>query len=97
VRDEHLEATVVDVPEKPEEVVLKEHYARFINLQRYVVTESEGKDGKLKQKIVKLHPVVYSRRNVDGGLVAGPAMTPSDLMDLWKRIRAIFNRQSSKT
>lgn len=93
VRDEHLEATMVDVPEKPEEVVLKEHYARFINLQRYVVTESEGKDGKLKQKIVKLHPVaaMTKERLCDQPeLVAGLAMTPSDLMDLWKRMRAIF-------
>ncbi len=45
VRDEHLEATLIDASNaKTKEVILKEHFARFINLQRYVVTESEGKD-----------------------------------------------------
>jgi hypothetical protein len=39
VRDEHLEATM-DVPEKPEEVVLK-NTMQVVNLRRYVVTESK--------------------------------------------------------
>jgi hypothetical protein len=93
VRQEHMEATLVDVPDKPEEVVLKEHYARFINLQRYVVTESEGKDGKTKQKLVKLHPVAamtLERLRDQPELIGGLSMTPADLMDLWKRMRAIF-------
>lgn len=93
VRHEHLEATVIDAPEQPEEIILKEHYARFINLQRYVVTESEGKDGKMKQKLVKLHPVAAmtpDRLHNQPELIGGLSMTPSDLMDLWKRMRAIF-------
>jgi alpha-ketoglutarate-dependent taurine dioxygenase len=52
----HLEATLIDVPEQPEEVVLQEYFARFINLQRYVVTETEGSDGVIKTKLLKLHP-----------------------------------------
>lgn len=93
VREEHLEATVIDATEKPEEVILKEHFARFINLQRYVVTESEGKDGKMKQKLVKLHPVAAmtpERLSGQPELIGALSMTPSDLMDLWKRMRAIF-------
>lgn len=93
VRTEHVEATLIDAPEKPEEVVLKEHFARFINLQRYVVIDSEGKDGKMKQKLVKLHPVAAmtpERLKNEPELIGALSMTPSDLMDLWKRMRAIF-------
>lgn len=93
VRNEHVEATVIDAPVEPEEVVLKEHFARFINLQRYVVTEAEGKDGKLKQKLVKLHPIAAmtpDRLRDQADLVAALSMTPSDMMDLWKRMRSIF-------
>lgn len=93
VRDEHMEMEIVDAEEPPEEVILKEHFARFINLQRYVVTEAEGKDGKVKQKLVKLHPVAAmtaERLKDQPELISGLSMTPSDLMDLWKRMRAIF-------
>lgn len=93
VRDEHSEVAVIDAPVKQEEVILKEHYARFINLQRYVVTESEGKDGKTKQKLTKLHPVAAmtpDRLKNEPELIGGLSMTPADLMDLWKRMRAIF-------
>jgi hypothetical protein len=93
VRQQHVEATVIDAPSKPEEVILKEHYARFINLQRYVVTEAEGKDGKMKQKLVKLHPVsamTPERLKDEPELIGALSMTPSDLMDLWKRLRSIF-------
>ncbi|GKY96111.1 hypothetical protein MPSEU_000571500 [Mayamaea pseudoterrestris] len=93
VRREHVEATVVDVPEKPEEVLLKEHSARFINLQRYVTTEVEGKDGRKKMKLSKLHPVAAmtaERLRDQTELIDALSMTPSDLMDLWKRMRAIF-------
>jgi len=93
VRQEHLDAFLMDAPEKPEEIVLKEHFARFINLQRYVVTEQEGKDGKMKQKLVKLHPVAAmtpQRLKEEPELIGALSMTPSDLMDLWKRMRAIF-------
>jgi len=93
VADTHHEATVVDAPEKPQEVVLQEYFARFINLQRYVVTESEAKDGRIKTKLVKLHPVAAltpTRLIEQPDLVAGLSMTPSDMMDLWKRMRSIF-------
>ena len=93
VRQEHIEATVIDGPPVKEEVVLKEHFARFINLQRYVVTEVEGKDGKIKRKLLKLHPVAAmtsDRLRDEPDLIAGLSMTPSDLMDLWKRMRSIF-------
>ena len=89
----HVEATAIDVPENIPDVVLKEHFARFINLQRYVVTESEGKDGKLKQKLVRLHPVAAmtpDRLKKEPELIGALSMTPHDLMDLWKRMRAIF-------
>jgi len=93
VRNEHVNATLIDAPETPEEVVLQEYFARFINLQRYVVTEAEGKDGNLKQKLVKLHPVAAmtpERLKNEPELISGLSMTPSDMMDLWKRMRSIF-------
>mmetsp|Transcript_3905 Transcript_3905/g.4517 ORF Transcript_3905/g.4517 Transcript_3905/m.4517 type:complete len:1255 (+) Transcript_3905:202-3966(+) len=93
VLNTHIEATLVDAPEKPEEVVLQEYFARFINLQRYVVTENETKDGRIKTKLVKLHPVAAmtpTRLLEQADLVAGLSMTPSDMMDLWKRMRSIF-------
>lgn len=93
VLNTHLEATLVDVPEQPEEVVLQEYFARFINLQRYVVTETEGSDGVIKTKLLKLHPVaaMTPKRLVEQPeLVAGLSMTPADMMDLWKRMRSIF-------
>jgi hypothetical protein len=91
VRNEHVSATVIDAP--TEEVLLKEYYARFINLQRWVVTESEGKDGKQKLKMVKLHPVAAmtpERLQSEPDLVAALSMTPSDMISLWKRMKAIF-------
>jgi len=93
VRQEHFEVTAIDAPSAPEEVILQEYFARFINLQRYVVTESEGKDGKVKQKLVKLHPVAAmtsERLKEEPELIAALSMTPSDMMDLWKRMRSIF-------
>ena len=91
VRNEHLETTVVDF--KPEDVILQEHFARFINLQRYVVSESEGKNGEKKAKLIKLHPVAAMtplRLQNEPELVSGLSMTPADMMDLWKRMRSIF-------
>lgn len=92
IRNDHVEATVIDASDKPEEVVLKEHFARFINLQRYIVTESE-KDGKKKFKLVKLHPVAAmtpDRLESDPELIAGLSMTPTDMIDIWRRIKSIF-------
>ena len=94
VRKEHIETTVIDAPSaEAEDVVLQEYFARFINLQRYVCTESEGKDGKTKQKLVKLHPVAAmtaERLKEEPELIESLSMTPSDMMDLWKRMRSIF-------
>jgi len=92
VKHEQVIATQIDVPEKPEEVILQEYFARFINLQRYVVTESEGKNGK-KIKLVKLHPVAAmtpKRLHEEPDLISALSMTPTDMMDLWKRMKAIF-------
>ena len=72
---------------------MKEHFARFINLQRYVVVEEKGYDGKKKEKLVKLHPVAAmtpERLLNEPDLVASLSMTPIDMMDLWKRMVAIF-------
>ena len=93
VRKTQMETMVVDVPTKPEDVVLREYFARFINLQRYVVTESEGKDGKVKHKLVKLHPIAAmtaERLKNQPELIESLSMTPTDQMDLWKRMRSIF-------
>ena len=93
VRKEQIEATVIDAPADAGDVLLQEYSARFINLQRYVVTQTEAKDGKVKQKLVKLHPVAAmtpQRLKDEPELIESLSMTPSDLMDLWKRMRAIF-------
>ena len=93
VRNEHIEATCIDVPSKPEEILLKEHFARFINLQRYVVTETEGKDGKMKCKLVKLHPVgamTAERLQNSAELISGLSMTSIDMIDIWLRIKSMF-------
>jgi len=87
IRNEHIE-----IHEMTEEVTLKEHFARFINLQRYVVTSSESKSGK-KYNLVKLHPVAamtQKRLSEQSDLIASLSMTPMDMMDLWKRMRSIF-------
>jgi len=66
-------------------VLLEEYFARFINLQRWVVVESEGKDGKQKMKMVKLHPVAAmtpERLQSEPDLIAALSMTPSDMIDL---------------
>ncbi|KAL7545685.1 hypothetical protein ACHAWF_009035 [Thalassiosira exigua] len=91
VRNEHISVDTIDAPK--EEVLLKEYYARFINLQRYVVVESEGKDGKQKMKMMKLHPVAaMTPERLQGApeLIASLSMTPTDMIDLWKRMKAIF-------
>jgi len=86
-----VQAALIDAP--AEEVLLKEYFARFINLQRWVVVESEGKDGKQKMKMVKLHPVAAmtpERLQSQPELIAALSMTPIDMIDLWKRMKAIF-------
>lgn len=93
VVNEHRDATVIDAPEEAEDVVLKEHSARFINLQRYVVTEKEGKDGKMEAKLVKLHPVAAmttERLTNQPDLISALSMTPHDMMTLWKRLKSMF-------
>jgi len=89
VRNEHVEAIAAPA----EEVILEEYFARFINLQRWVVVESEGKDGKMKTKLVKLHPVAAmtpERLQNEPDLIAGLSMTPVDMIDLWKRMKSMF-------
>eukprot|EP00560_Eucampia_antarctica_P007037 CAMPEP_0197828754 /NCGR_PEP_ID=MMETSP1437-20131217/5277_1 /TAXON_ID=49252 ORGANISM="Eucampia antarctica, Strain CCMP1452" /NCGR_SAMPLE_ID=MMETSP1437 /ASSEMBLY_ACC=CAM_ASM_001096 /LENGTH=1255 /DNA_ID=CAMNT_0043430111 /DNA_START=43 /DNA_END=3810 /DNA_ORIENTATION=+ len=93
VVNRHKDTVTVVVDEKPEEVILKEHYARFINLQRYVVTQSKSKDGKEKTKMVKLHPVAAMKPQKlenDHDLISALSMTPSDMIELWKRMKSIF-------
>jgi len=91
LRNEHIKA--ISAEEKTEDVILKEHYARFINLQRYVVADTEGKDGKKRQKLVKLHPVAAmtpDRLEKDPELISALSMTPTDMIDIWRRIKSIF-------
>jgi ATP-dependent RNA helicase DDX60 len=93
VVNEHIEAKMVDAPKQSTDVILKEHYARFINLQRYVVTEKEGKDGKKEAKLVKLHPVAAmtaDRLKSQPELISALSMTPHDMIHLWKRLKAMF-------
>jgi hypothetical protein len=81
------------IVQDPSDVMLKEVFSRFINLQRWVVGESESKDGKKKQKLVKLHPMAAmtpERLENASELVAALSMTPTDMMDLWTRLRSIF-------
>lgn len=97
VRNQHVEARIIDAPIKKEEVILKEHFARFINLQRYVVSETLGKDGKKKCKLVKLHPVAAmtpERLAKNPELVSGLSMTPTDMINIWRRIKSIFPSDS---
>jgi ATP-dependent RNA helicase DDX60 len=99
VQNMRMDVTVIDRPTQPREVELQEHLARFINLQRYIVTQTEGKDGNPKQKLVKLHPVAAmtpDRLKIEPKLIGGLSMTPSDLMDLWKRMRVIFSFNCSR-
>ncbi|KAL3907232.1 MAG: hypothetical protein SGILL_008955, partial [Bacillariaceae sp.] len=93
VLNQHIEAKAIDAPEASTDIVLKEHYARFINLQRYVVTEKEGKDGKKEAKLVKLHPVAAmtpERLKTQPELIAALSMTPNDMMHLWSRLKSMF-------
>jgi len=92
VRDESIALAVAESKDPENGVILKEHFARFINLQRYVVTESDGKNGK-KQKLVKLHPVAAmtpERLKNEPDLISALSMTPTDMIDLWRRMRSIF-------
>jgi len=88
-----IKAGKMEEEKKSEEYILKEHFARFINLQRYVVNHEDGRDGKKKVKLHKLHPVaaMTGERLADSpALIAGLSMTPTDMMDLWRRMRSIF-------
>jgi len=92
VIDAEAEEENVDKPAIPKEVVLKEFSARFINLQRYVVTQSDTKNSK-KVKLVKLHPVAamtQERLKNRLDLISSLAMTPMDMMDLWTKMLSIF-------
>ena len=93
VRNDHIRMKLIDAPKKAQDVLLKEYYARFINLQRYVVTEADSKEGKKKAKLVKLHPLLAmtgERLQSDPELIAALSMTPYDLVDLWKQLKTRF-------
>ncbi|GMI25906.1 hypothetical protein TeGR_g10093 [Tetraparma gracilis] len=82
VRDEQ-------VAQAPSPVLLANHYARFINLQRYV-SVSSGPD---TVKLIRLHPVAAmtrARMLGDKTLIDALALTPVDLIDLFERMHSVF-------
>ena len=73
-------------PGKRDEVLGVEHFARFINLQRYVVVKEQDSSYALK----KLHPVAAmttSRLLEDKSLISALSMTPVDLISLYERMK----------
>ncbi len=71
---------------------LTEHFARFINLQRYVVKEND----KGQAQMIKLHPIAaMTRERIEGQpeLVDSLSMTPTDCMDLYKKLKDMFPDQ----
>jgi hypothetical protein len=93
VRNDHVRMKVIDAVTNPEDVLLKEFSARFINLQRYVVSEADSKEGKKRMKMVKLHPLLAmtaDRLQNDPDLIAALSMTPYDMVDLWRQLKARF-------
>jgi hypothetical protein len=98
VRNEHLgiiEGGPIAEDDK-DDVLLAEHFARFINLQRYIVKENASViDGKPQTsfKLTKLHPVAamtVERLAGDKALVSALSMTPVDMMDLWEKLEKFF-------
>jgi len=79
-------------------VILEEYFARFINLQRYVVANQEIKNNKTgetesKKRLVKLHPVLAMTRKrleEESDLVGSLSLTPVDMMDIWRKMKKIF-------
>jgi len=95
VRDEHL--ALIQAP--PSEVIMVEHFARFINLQRYVLKEGNI-GGEQSYSLKKLHPVAAMTLDMlreQKDLVSALSMTPVDLMSLWQKMEKYFpGRVSSK-
>jgi len=91
-KQEQIDATQIDAPAGQSDIILREYFARFINLQRYVVTENSGKSGK-KVKLVKLQPVAAmtpERLKNEPDLISALSMTPSDMIDLWHKMKVMF-------
>jgi len=88
--------------ERPEEIKVHEVFARFINLQRYVVTEYNVKvDTKLRYELTKLHPMAAMTRArfADADvkeLIMALSMTPVDMMDLWDKLVEAFPDEVKK-
>ena len=88
MRDEHL--AVIQAPSS--EVIMVEHFARFINLQRYVLKEGNV-GGEKSYSLKKLHPVAAMTRDMlreQQDLVSALSMTPVDLMNLWRKMEKYF-------
>jgi len=95
VRNEHLGIIEGEAVEQ-DDVLLAEHFARFINLQRYIVKENtsviEGK-AQTSFKLTKLHPVAAmttERLAGDKALIGALSMTPSDMITLWEKLEKVF-------
>ena len=93
VRSEQI--SVIEGVSAPDTVILEEYFARFINLQRYVVTDMSVKNSstqemETRKSLVKLHPVLAmtaERMRSQPELVASLSMTPIDMMDIWVKVR----------
>ena len=88
VRDEHL--AIIEKPPSPVNMV--EHFARFINLQRYVLKETVI-GGEQSYTLKKLHPVAAMTRSMlceQKDLISALSMTPVDLMNLWCKMEKFF-------
>ena len=71
-------------------VTLVEHYARFINLDRFVVARDEETS---IFKLHKLHPVsamTASRLKSQPDMFSALSMTPIDLMDAYDKLKEFF-------
>ena len=91
--------------ERPEEIQVQEVFARFINLQRYVVTERPGKaagksddaESKTRYSLTKLHPVAAMTKErftgENAALISALSMTPVDMMDLWIKLVEMFPKK----
>ncbi|GMI28936.1 hypothetical protein TeGR_g13296, partial [Tetraparma gracilis] len=114
VQSKHMEYEKMNIIEgdstfdRPEQIQVQEVFARFINLQRYVVTEKMGKDKetgkeKIRYSLTKLHPMAVLTREKLGGdgaskeLISALSMTPVDMMDLWAKIVEFFPSEVKKS
>lgn len=74
------------------EVMLVEHFARFINLQRFVVS-SPPKGDTPTYELTRLHPIAVmspERTRNNPEVIDSLSMTPVDLMDCYKKLQETF-------